>query len=371
VHGLGEVYLFTDPDGHELGLYWDVEWYRPTTTDRPALKNQAAAYPGRGRERAPARPRQLPDRRRAEANRGLPARRAGRAVHRADRQGRRQPAGHLVRRSATRPTTSSTPRTGPAPAAACTTSPSPPTPARRSSAADVCLDAGVHIETGPHKHAIQQTFFLYVWEPGGNRIEICNAGARLVLAPDWQTISWTARSGPRARRSSTATVTTRPRRPRTPPGGRPSRRRSGRAGEAPPPYPTISDDEIRESIEGSQLRLMRERGVDLTVFSPRASAMGHHFGDEAVSAAWTRACNDLIAGRRLYPDNFVGVCQLPQSPGVPIANSIAELRRCVEELGFVGCNLNPDPSGGHWSGFRTSSGCWAIPPTCRDAAGSW
>ena len=57
-------------------------------------------------------------------------------------------------------------------------------------AADVCLEAGVHIETGPHKHAIQQTFFLYVWEPGGNRIEICNAGARLILAPDWETISW-------------------------------------------------------------------------------------------------------------------------------------------------------------------------------------
>jgi 4-oxalmesaconate hydratase len=50
----------------------------------------------------------------------------------------------------------------------------------------------------------------------------------------------------------------------------------------------------------------------------------------------------------LYPENFVGVCQLPQSPGVPIANSIAELQRCVTELGFVGCNLNPDPSGGHW-----------------------
>ena len=67
-------------------------------------------------------------------------------------------------------------------------------------AADVCLDAGVHIETGPHKHAIQQTFFLYVWEPGGNRIELCNAGARVILAPDWKTISWTARSAPRARR---------------------------------------------------------------------------------------------------------------------------------------------------------------------------
>jgi catechol 2,3-dioxygenase len=57
-------------------------------------------------------------------------------------------------------------------------------------AADICLEHGVFIETGPHKHAIQQTFFLYVYEPGGNRIEICNAGARLILAPDWRTITW-------------------------------------------------------------------------------------------------------------------------------------------------------------------------------------
>jgi 4-oxalmesaconate hydratase len=112
----------------------------------------------------------------------------------------------------------------------------------------------------------------------------------------------------------------------------------------------ISDDEIRESIEKNQLRLQKARGSDLTLFSPRASAMGHHIGNEAISLAWTRANNDLI--RRvvdLYPENFVGVCQLPQSPGVPIANSVAELERCVRELEFVGCNLNPDPSGGHWT----------------------
>jgi 4-oxalmesaconate hydratase len=112
----------------------------------------------------------------------------------------------------------------------------------------------------------------------------------------------------------------------------------------------ISDDEIRETIEKNQLRLQQERGSDLTLFSPRASAMGHHIGNEAISLAWTRANNDLI--RRvveLYPENFVGVCQLPQSPGVPIANSVAELERCVRELEFVGCNLNPDPSGGHWT----------------------
>lgn len=58
-------------------------------------------------------------------------------------------------------------------------------------AADVFLENGVHIETGPHKHAIQGTFFLYVWEPAGNRVELANAGARLILAPDWEPVKWT------------------------------------------------------------------------------------------------------------------------------------------------------------------------------------
>jgi 4-oxalmesaconate hydratase len=114
--------------------------------------------------------------------------------------------------------------------------------------------------------------------------------------------------------------------------------------------PRISDDEIRDSLEKAQLKLQRERGTDVTIFSPRASAMGHHLGNEATSLRWTQLCNDLIhrvCG--LYPRNFVGVCQLPQSPGVAPANSAAELERCVRELGFIGCNLNPDPSGGHWN----------------------
>jgi 4-oxalmesaconate hydratase len=115
-----------------------------------------------------------------------------------------------------------------------------------------------------------------------------------------------------------------------------------------PTAPRISDDEIRASIEEHQLRMQRERGADVTLFSPRASAMGHHLGDASVSLAWTRVCNDLI--RRvveLFPGNFVGVAQLPQSPGTPLDVSVAELKRCVSSLGFVGCNVNPDPSGGH------------------------
>jgi 4-oxalmesaconate hydratase len=112
----------------------------------------------------------------------------------------------------------------------------------------------------------------------------------------------------------------------------------------------ISDDQIRASLEGAQLKLQRERGTDLTIFSPRASWMGHHIGNESTSKYWTEHCNELIYRiTQLYPENFVGVAQLPQSPGVGMQTSVVELERCVNEFGFVGCNLSPDPSGGYWN----------------------
>ena len=97
----------------------------------------------------------------------------------------------------------------------------------------------------------------------------------------------------------------------------------------------ISDDQIRESLEKAQLKFQRERGTDITIFSPRASAMAHHIGTEQTSIVWSRICNDLIHRCcSLYPENFIGVCQLPQSPGVSPANSIAELERCGIAHGF-------------------------------------
>ncbi|MEE8042504.1 MAG: amidohydrolase family protein [Pseudomonadales bacterium] len=112
----------------------------------------------------------------------------------------------------------------------------------------------------------------------------------------------------------------------------------------------ITDDQIRESLEGAQLKAQRERGTDLTIFSPRASWMGHHIGNESTSRYWTEHCNELIYRiTELYPDNFVGVAQLPQSPGVAPTACIAEMDRCVNEFGFIGVNLNPDPSGGYWT----------------------
>ncbi|MFI7540293.1 VOC family protein [Actinoplanes sp. NPDC049599] len=190
VYRLGDVVLFQDPDGHEFGLYWDVEWYTADDTDRPALKNQAAAYPGRG-----ANLRRLDHVNYLTADVPGTAAFLGEVlgarcteqivkddgspqavwynlgnktydlVYTEDWTGSRGRLHHIAFATDTRE--------------------------EILRAADVCLDAGVHIETGPHKHAIQQTFFLYVWEPGGNRIELCNAGARLILAPDWRTISWT------------------------------------------------------------------------------------------------------------------------------------------------------------------------------------
>ena len=112
----------------------------------------------------------------------------------------------------------------------------------------------------------------------------------------------------------------------------------------------VSDDEIRESIEANQRRLQIERGTDVTIISPRAVGMGHHLGTAETSMEWTKLSNDMIARViGLFPENFIGVCALPQYPGVEPKNCIPELERCINDLGFIGCNLNPDPSGAWWT----------------------
>jgi catechol 2,3-dioxygenase len=186
----GRVYHFVDPDGHPYGIYWDTYRYEPTPQLRPSLKNQASRFPGRG-----ANVRRL-DHVNFLASRIAPqdaflaellgARKSEQImlddgslaavwftvtdksydlVYTHDWTGTRGRLHHVAFATDTREDI--------------------------LRAADVFLEAGIHIETGPHKHAIQQTFFLYVWEPGGNRIELCNAGARLLLAPDHQVVTWT------------------------------------------------------------------------------------------------------------------------------------------------------------------------------------
>jgi catechol 2,3-dioxygenase len=187
--GYGPTYVFHDPDGHEFGIYYECQWYDPPAELRPALKNQAQAYPGRGvgvrrldhvnflgvdvvpnrdwlRDSLGALVTEqivLDDGTTSGSwttftNKGYDA------VYTRDWTGTPGRLHHIAFATDTR--------------------------ADILRAADIALDQGVFIETGPHKHAIQQTFFLYVYEPGGNRIELCNAGARLVTAPDWQPVNW-------------------------------------------------------------------------------------------------------------------------------------------------------------------------------------
>ncbi|WP_461173327.1 amidohydrolase [Arthrobacter sp. Z1-9] len=131
-------------------------------------------------------------------------------------------------------------------------------------------------------------------------------------------------------------------------------------GKAPDPAKLkISDDDIRETITANQLKLMDERGSDVTVFSPRASFMAHHVGDFEVSMTWARICNDLCARvSELFPDRFLMGAMLPQSPGADPATTVDELTRAVEELGAVTVNLNPDPSGGKWTAPALTDRSW-------------
>jgi 4-oxalmesaconate hydratase len=121
----------------------------------------------------------------------------------------------------------------------------------------------------------------------------------------------------------------------------------------------ISDDQLRESLEGAQLKLQSERGTDVTIFSPRASWMGHHIGNQSTSKYWTEHCNELIYRiTEMYPRNFIGAAQLPQSPEADLNASVTELERCVNQYDFVGCNLSPDPSGGYWTAPRLDDPYW-------------
>ncbi|MCX4237898.1 catechol 2,3-dioxygenase [Streptomyces ortus] len=188
--GLGPLYVTTDPDGHELALYWESEWYQAPDGLKPGLKNQPQAKPGHGvgvrrldhvnflaadvgangdfvHQVLGARPTEqirLDDGRIAAQWLTFSSKSYD-VVHTEDWTGSTGRLHHVAFATDTREDI--------------------------LRAADLALDTGVFIETGPHKHAIQQTFFLYVYEPGGNRVELCNPLTRLVLAPDWPLITWT------------------------------------------------------------------------------------------------------------------------------------------------------------------------------------
>lgn len=86
--------------------------------------------------------------------------------------------------------------------------------------------------------------------------------------------------------------------------------------------------------------------------------MEHHVGDRQVAIRWAQCCNDLIMRvASLFPKNFSPVCMLPQTYDDDLSASATELERCIS-MGFVGCNLNPDPSGGHFNSPPLTDPYW-------------
>jgi catechol 2,3-dioxygenase len=56
--------------------------------------------------------------------------------------------------------------------------------------ADIFAERDVRMESGPAKHGTTQAYFLYCFEPGGNRVELFGDTGYLIFDPDWQTVVW-------------------------------------------------------------------------------------------------------------------------------------------------------------------------------------
>jgi predicted TIM-barrel fold metal-dependent hydrolase len=105
---------------------------------------------------------------------------------------------------------------------------------------------------------------------------------------------------------------------------------------------TLKAPALRGAVE-HHLEMLDARGIDVQFISPRPVAM-MHWERPAIVAGWTTTTNDVIAEEcSISPNRLLGVAQLPQSPELSTENCVEELRRCVEDLGFVGALVNPDP----------------------------
>jgi catechol 2,3-dioxygenase len=187
--GHGPAYQFEDPDGHLMEVYYEAEKYRASEGERPALKNQPQAYPARGvgvrridhvnvlcqdvTENREFMGEYLgfKNRENVVLDNGTEASAwisvtplvhdIAYTLDATDARGRLH---HIAYWADTREGV--------------------------LRAADIFLENGVYVETGPSKHAVTQGFFLYVYEPGGNRVEVFSGGY-LIFSPDHEPVTWT------------------------------------------------------------------------------------------------------------------------------------------------------------------------------------
>ncbi len=113
--------------------------------------------------------------------------------------------------------------------------------------------------------------------------------------------------------------------------------------------PGITEESIKKARwrGHSHAEVLQEVGTDWAFISPRPYTMMHSMKPEKIVRWYCEAVNDTIALQvKLEPNRFRGIGGLPQCAGVSPKNSLDELDRCVNELGFVGIMINPDPGEG-------------------------
>jgi len=188
--GHGRAFRFEDPFGHVFEIYFDTVKYRPGDSDTPALKNNASKFHARG-----ACPRRLDHLNLLSENvtefREFMVTCLGSRITEYIQLDNGRIGGCWFTVNNKTYDLACTEEHGGGNGRLHHVTYATDQREDILRAADIFLENGVFIETGPHKHAIQGTFFLYVWEPAGNRVELANAGARLILDPDWEPVCWT------------------------------------------------------------------------------------------------------------------------------------------------------------------------------------
>ena len=106
------------------------------------------------------------------------------------------------------------------------------------------------------------------------------------------------------------------------------------------------DEEAFGVTVGRHIDQLDDRGIEKQVIGPRPFLM-QGFMEPPLLPAWTRLVNDAIHQQcQMHPDRFLGACQLPQNAhAADTTHVLEELTRCVDELGFTGVYVSPDPEG--------------------------
>ncbi len=107
----------------------------------------------------------------------------------------------------------------------------------------------------------------------------------------------------------------------------------------------VAEADLQKSADNN-VRLMDEVGTDVQFVSPRPFMMIHR-GRFTDAQLWARSNNEQIAKTvKFHPTRFRGVAGLPQCAGKPIETTFDEIDYTINELGFVGLLVNPDPGEG-------------------------